>query len=181
MSAVVQCLIHCAPLQKYFLDSIGHNHESCALYRQAATQSPASKHPSLVGDSVASRPSRPTTVCLACELDKLFLSYLSISRGIEIQSALSMNPKASPQPVSKGEPLVISDMLTSAWMCKGMTHIAGYAQRDAQEFYLAFMETLGHQARIFRQRVHKTINSVRSRNSFVDHDDVGAYDCSNCF
>jgi hypothetical protein len=34
-------------------------------------------------------------------------------------------------------------MLTAVWRCGGMSHLAGYDQRDAHEFLHGFLEIMG--------------------------------------
>jgi Ubiquitin carboxyl-terminal hydrolase len=154
MSAVLQCLIHCPPLQSYFLKQIGHNHFATSMYlssdRALKTQDVPSASSS--GNLFATAPNE---ICLASELDKVFLSYYGSSVGVDVLSVLAMDDAASmpanasvyvsgPVETVKGEPLVLADMLTAVWRCGGMSHLAGYDQRDAHEFLHGFLEILGY-------------------------------------
>lgn len=101
--------------------------------------------------------------CLACELDKLILRYLGSVRGADILSALTntaanMDEKSIP----KGEPLVTSEMLTSAWNCVGMNHLAGYDQRDAHEFLHGFLDNMSKHDQEFHHRVAVAVGRVDS-------------------
>lgn len=165
MTAILHCLVHCVPLQQYFLRDIGHNYMSCAIHRKNAR-----------GTAGA--------VCLACELDRLFLRYMDSAAGIELSSAVS---SVSPQllnddvnvafqarndkALAHGEPLLTADMLTAAWKCGGMKHLAGYEQRDAHEFLHGFLDILGKHMRDFRMRVINSINGARAANTYLAADD----------
>jgi ubiquitin carboxyl-terminal hydrolase 22/27/51 len=91
---------------------------------------------------------------LACELDKVFLCYYGSAKGFDVLPVLALDGVEAKiqEPVgcdfrrakiAKGEPLVIADMLTAVWRCGGMSHLAGYDQRDAHEFLHGFLEILG--------------------------------------
>jgi ubiquitin carboxyl-terminal hydrolase 22/27/51 len=178
MSAIFHCLIHCVPLQRYFLRDIGHNHAACAIYRKSAAN---------LNGVGASRNSTPKleSVCLACEMDKLFLRYIGSALGLDVLSAANSD---SPRPANdaenestgratkdgalvKGDPLIVADMLTAAWKCGGMNHLAGYEQRDAHEFLHGFLEILGKHMRQYRTRMYAAINIARPANSYVNIDD----------
>jgi Ubiquitin carboxyl-terminal hydrolase len=157
MSAVLQCLIHCPPLQSYFLKQIGHNHFAASIYLSSDRALKPQDDGSLVGSSGNLSPlfaTAPNEICLASELDKVFLSYYGSSIGVDILSVLATDHVASiqanasvyiggPAEMVKGEPLVVADMLTAVWRCGGMSHLAGYDQRDAHEFLHGFLEILG--------------------------------------
>lgn len=157
MNAFLQCLVHCRPVQKYFLNNTGHNHLACLCYRTELNGE---------GD-----------VCLACELDKLMLRYFDSSTGAHVSSLVaersfrgfSATTENSENhfPSEKGEPLVTADMLSAAWNCGGMKHLAGYEQRDAHEFLHAFLETLGKHTKQYRDRVYNAINVPRPANAVV--------------
>jgi len=178
MSAILQCLIQCVPLQRYFLNDVGHNYEACGIYRRREGRKTASTVNSSKGKKTAE------SVCLACEMDKLFLRYKSSALGVNVLSAVSPSSTDSSRgggganrsaaggakatPVIQGDPLVTADMLTAAWKCGGMKHLAGYEQRDAHEFLHGFLEILGRHMQHYRSRVYKTINTARPLNAFVD-------------
>ena len=157
MSAVLQCLIHCPPLQAYFLKQIGHNHLASSIYLSSDRTSKAQDDGQSAGSSGNLSPlfaAAPNEICLASELDKVFLSYYGSSIGVDVLSVLAMDDAASiqanasvyisgPAETVKGEPLVLADMLTAVWRCGGMSHLAGYDQRDAHEFLHGFLEILG--------------------------------------
>ena len=128
-------------------------------------------------DTSAKSKAKMKSVCLACEIDKLFLRYIGSTRGIDLLSAIDTSSLYSAMKTPeyngtstdrkdvvegiKGSPLLTADMLTAAWKCGGMNHLAGYEQRDAHEFLHGFLEILGKHMRQFRDRVHATINSIR--------------------
>lgn len=157
MSAVLQCLVHCPPLQSYFLKQVGHNHFASSMYlssdRPLKTQDGGVSVTSS-GNLAPLFATASNEICLASELDKVFLSYYGSSIGVDVLSLLAMDCAASiqenssvymsgPVETAKGEPLVLSDMLTAVWRCGGMSHLAGYDQRDAHEFLHGFLEISG--------------------------------------
>lgn len=199
MSAVLHCLIHCSPLQHYFLHDVGHNHVACNMYRITNVKIATEQ-----GSHDASAKAKMKSVCLACEMDKLFLRYVGSTKGIDLLSVLdaSLLHSAIKKPDlnsssdnlkndfegMKGSPLLTADMLTAAWKCGGMKHLAGYEQRDAHEFLHGFLEILGKHMRQFRDRVHATIHSIQpprcsKRKVDVKRSDGTLYDlvCSRKF
>ena len=185
MSSILQCLVHCAPLQRYFLKDIGHNHEACLLYRK--------KNSGVTGgpNAETSRSKRTTsdTICLACEMDTLFLSYMGSSTGVDVLSAVRSSDEnrssgtgisssssanhlatatSTDGTVVQGAPLVAASMLSTAWKCVAMKHLAGYGQRDAHEFLHGFLEIMGRHMQLYRTRMYKAINRARPLNSVVD-------------
>ncbi len=176
MSAILHCLVHCVPLQRYFIRDIGHNHASCAIYRKMSASSAAGN--GAPNDSVNSR-TKAETVCLGCEMDKLFLRYLGSAVGLDVLSAVnSVSPRSEKEaenalsakkegPLIKGDPLITADMLTAAWKCGGLNHLAGYQQRDAHEFLHGFLEILGKHMRQYRVNMYAAVNTARPANSFL--------------
>mmetsp|Transcript_46320 Transcript_46320/g.54121 ORF Transcript_46320/g.54121 Transcript_46320/m.54121 type:complete len:1447 (-) Transcript_46320:174-4514(-) len=255
MSCVLQCLLHCVPLQRYFLNRVGHHHLSCEYLRhwseaksvlkthqqQQRQQQPkdgnntccenflssqasnATAHPSLSSDLLStsqpknSKNSANTSTqrfCLACEMDRLFLDTFGSSIGIDAVSALAepqtnqkrsfchpssnnihtnysantnlsqnnesssftssssnqsatttakrnaINPVQS-HPKQKGFPIIPSRLLTAIWKCDGMAHLAGYEQRDAQEFLQALLDTMSTD--LGKHREH--IRALRCRSN----------------
>jgi ubiquitin carboxyl-terminal hydrolase 22/27/51 len=164
MTAILQCLIHSTEVQHYFLRDVGHNHHSCKIYRD------------LFEKKVVK------SACLACEMDKLFLAYFENTHGLNLRKLLGQLSDTSRHKTKlggaldavfdkvKGEPLVTSDMLTVAWKC--ISHIAGYEQRDAHEFFHSFLDVLGKHTRQYRVRVHNTINIPRPNNAYISHFDA---------
>lgn len=167
MSSILQCLIHCPPLQRYFLKDIGHHHKACEKYRR---MDPNSKSKDAANN-----------FCLACEMDALMLEYYSRSTGrnvVGILKDLSAAPRRSvmdmlnqissldEEIIEKGEPMITSRMLHVAWKSGGMGHLAGYEQRDAHEFLHAFLDILGKQICQHRARVDAAIALSRSGSRF---------------
>jgi ubiquitin carboxyl-terminal hydrolase 22/27/51 len=194
MSAILQCLINCVPLQKFFLNEIGHHHLSCQAYRKTPTKAAAGAG----GGSSTPPDSTPESsqkkreeVCLGCELDKLFLNYFGNTIGVDVASIIADTQKGKQASalgsnddknglieIDKGAPLITADMLTAAWKCGGMDHLAGYEQRDAHEFLHGFLDTLGKHTRQYRERMYKKINSAVPGNAVVTidkSDDHGKY------
>ena len=174
--ATSQCIVHCIPLQKYFLKDIGHNHMSCELYRKLKPNDEP------VLNAVVAAHKRNSSVCLACEMDSLFLQYYSRATGSDVVSILkelSTSPRRSvmdlfdeisgrdEECISKGEPLITTKMLHVAWKSGGMGHLAGYEQRDAHEFLHAFLDILGKQICQHRARVDTAIAMSRCGNPFI--------------
>ena len=208
MSSILQCLIFCTPLQQYFLQDSGHHHKSCEMFRHkedlltaaaasaAASASAASSVTSPTkkvlpktkkpGNSTAVKKKTPkveSEVCLACEMDRLFLSYYGAASGNNVfppieessQNLLlghsgassSFSPSEIVVPIEKGDPLIISDLLTSAWKSGGMNHLTGYDQHDAHEFLDSFLDILSKHTVKFRNRVHHAVTKVYKENAFV--------------
>ena len=173
-SAILQCLIHCQPLQRYFLQEVGHHHKSCEIYRKNLSQK----------DNESSEKEKVESKCLACEMDSLFLSYYGSTIGKdtsvaidEASSQLFHDPPNDNEfilnntaELEKGEPLIISDLLTATWMSGGMKHLAGYEQRDAHEFLNSFLELMGKNTRQHRDRIYASINTARDDNGFVSQE-----------
>ena len=155
-SAVLQCLIACPPIQKYFLHDVMHHHASCAEYRQAGNQESPKRSSSNASSKTASSSKDRVGTCLACELDKLMLRYLGSSRGVDVFSAVMEHSKPDVH-MREGDPLVTSDMLACAWKCGGMNHLAGYDQRDAHEFLHGFLDNMGRHDREYQGRIARAI------------------------
>lgn len=181
MSAILHCLVHCVPLQRYFLRDIGHNHTACAIYRKTATKESGGR----ASNASRSTRAKADSVCLACEMDKLFLRYMGSTHGLDVLLAVNLESFRPPNvaekesPTSsatmdgaliKGDPLIVADMLTAAWKCGGMNHLAGYEQRDAHEFLHGFLEILGKHVRQYRMRMYAAINAARPANSYMNID-----------
>ena len=172
MSAVLQCLVHCSPLQRYFLRDVRHHHLAHEMYQQLDWEtlklsSASSSHASTsdngnissIDKSNGHHLNNNDTVCLASEMDKLFLEYYGSSIGFDVLSLIQSTKggcgsgtgvdtitnsiSGSPAVSQQGQPLLLTDMLRSVWSCRGMKHLAGYDQRDAHEFLHGFLETLG--------------------------------------
>lgn len=172
MSAVLQCLVHCFPLQNFFLNEIGHHHEAYDIYRKmeleriAITSSKGSAN-----HNHTSKQEVKDDVCLASEMDKLYLQYFSSTIGYDVFSLVKdlkliqgnkkmKNEEKNVYSTSKGQPLTLTDMLTAVWKCKGMKHIAGYDQRDAHEFLHGFLENLGKDTQRYRDYIQLAMDSV---------------------
>ena len=139
-------------------------------------------------DASAKAKAKMKSVCLACEMDKLFLRYIGSTRGIDLLSIVdtsslystvkklyfgaSDNNNKTEGVGVKGSPLLTADMLTASWKCGGMKHLAGYDQRDAHEFLHGFLEILGKHMRQFRDRVHTVIHSIQLPHSLKRKTDV---------
>jgi ubiquitin C-terminal hydrolase len=183
-SAILQCLVHCKPLQRYFLKDAGHHHQSCQLYRQ---KQQASKKKKTNGSTTKGAEQKTDdkleeSVCLACEMDRLFLSYYGSAVGKDVFAAIEeasrplLNHKSSEEPVDpneieQGDPLIISDFLTATWKSGGMDHLAGYEQRDAHEFLNSFLDLLGKHIKQHRERVYASITTVKDDNAVIPKTD----------
>ena len=156
-TAVLQCLVHCWPLQSFFLKEIGHDYHACKIYRQRESSRRKRKKSSAKTEE---------SVCLACEMDKLFLSYYGCTIGVDVVGAVDEACTREPSGVEidealePGDPLVIYEMLTASWKCGGMNSLASYKQHDSHEFLNSFLEMVGKQARQHWSRVHSTLISI---------------------
>ena len=151
MASVLQCLLHCPPLMDYFL-RVGHHHASCSSIRKATGND---GH------------------CFACELDALFTETFGSSIGIDVNRIVkddassgdkdclqsSFVEKSYSSPI--GKPLTPSRFLSAIWNEDCMKQVAGYAQRDAHEFLLCFLEKLGNDAASTRAKA-RSLNIVGS-------------------
>lgn len=115
-SSVLQCLMACPSVQKYFLEDLQHPFATCQEHR-----------------------SNSSAGCLACAMDRLMLQYFGSARGI---NALAILEERDDESQLRGDPLVGSEMLFTTWKCPGMSHLAGYEQRDAHEFLHGFLDSL---------------------------------------
>jgi ubiquitin carboxyl-terminal hydrolase 22/27/51 len=177
-SAILQCLVHCQPLQRYFMNQCGHHHLSCTVYREQIAAKKPKKEGSLIKTEGAPRP--VPSICLACEMDRLFLMYYGSTVGKDIIGAMAeaakpplakkdnaANDLFEEKIVVKGDPLILSDLLTAAWKSGGMDYLAGYDQRDAHEFLNSFLDLIGKHSRLHRERVYTSINTAKPDNSLV--------------
>ena len=193
MSAIIHCLIHCSPLQRFFLHDVGHNHVACHIYRMMNVKIPAEQGSR---DASAKAKAKIKSVCLACEMDKLFLRYVGSTKGIDLLSIVDttalystvkkaeLNASSSSNKNEvvgiRGSPLLTAEMLTASWKCGGMNHLAGYDQRDAHEFLHGFLEILGKHMRQFRDRVHAVMNSIQLPQSLKRKMEVKRSDGTAC-
>lgn len=145
-SAVFQCLLNCAPVQEYFL-KVGHHHAACPFYPRDKPGKPLTEKKKLAAQ-----------VCLACELDKMFLNYYASSIGFRVTAALSSSssvvtelPQNMTQP--QGEAIIASEMLAATWRCPDLSHLAGYGQNDAHEFLHGFLDVLQKHIQKYRKAV----------------------------
>ena len=164
-SAVLQCLIHCQPLQRFFLKENGHHHQACKLYRNREASKRKKK-------KTITKPDE--SICLACEMDRLFLSYYGSTIGVDVRGAMeeACNQESSEtyinEALEQGDPLVISEMLTSSWKTDGMNSLVGYKQHDSHEFLNSFLEMVGKQTKQHWLRIQSAINVVKSDNTLVE-------------
>lgn len=195
-SAIIQCLVHCPPLQKYFLLDIGHHYKSYQLYKLKQSPSTAtvvSTSPLAAGAATANQTTngsgqkKTEDVCLACEMDKFMLDYYGSTVGMDV---LSVMEEASKQEAkkslparqaallngngtlwkkrkTKGGPVIAAGLLTAGWKCEGMDHLAGYEQKDAHEYFHGFLDILSKHTRVYREQILKTINTAIPDNTVV--------------
>jgi len=98
MTSILQCLVFCKPLQQYFLRDCNHHFKSCEVFRHkqdvlnaaaaAAAASVSAKKFALKSKKGTNLPTAKkktqkieSEVCLACEMDRLFVSYFGASTG----------------------------------------------------------------------------------------------------
>lgn len=205
MNCILQCLLHCAPLQQFFLNNVGHNYAACQYMRKC-----------YIEDNDLPKDS-PYAHCMACEMDRIFLETFGNSIGIDaiealeelslhssshslpfgeistdgeddqksLQqgnnnlsksgnsgdqnfSAITYDNMKSASEISKGCPIVPVPFLSAAWKSPGMTHLAGYEQRDAHEFLHAFLDTMGKHTRMYNELTEKTGACNGKNNSSFD-------------
>jgi ubiquitin carboxyl-terminal hydrolase 22/27/51 len=141
MNGILQCLIHCQPLQKHFLKEIRHDYRSCRLFRQARAAKDAS--------------------CLACELDLLFVQYFGSTIGRNLIEEFEGKLVEG----DKGIPLVPSALLTELWKQPEMDHLKGYEQRDAHEFLQAFLDVVAKHAKVYERTIEENLAITRQENT----------------
>jgi ubiquitin C-terminal hydrolase len=194
MSAILQCLVNCQPLQTYFLREVGHHYKSCQIYRNNKQRQINESTTLIKVQAISGKDGAKTATtenieseCLASEMDRLFLSYYGSTIGKDLFQAIeesscnlfqdNMNNKCAAkqmnlmvgdddgkESIKKGEPLIISDLLKATWRSGGMNHLAGYEQRDAHEFLNSFLETMGKHSKQHRDRVVASINTATDAN-----------------
>eukprot|EP00977_Amphora_coffeiformis_P007979 scaffold1803_cov92-Amphora_coffeaeformis.AAC.2 len=143
-SAVFQCLLNCTPVQNYFMN-VGHNHLACPLYPKEMPH-----------HALTEKQKQAAQVCLACELDKMFVNYYSSSIGFRVNEALSVIKSEKTGMALKqtqGEAIIASDMLAATWKCTDLSHLAGYGQNDAHEFLHGFLDVLQKHIKRYRTSV----------------------------
>lgn len=174
MSSVLQCLVNCSPIQRYFLRDVRHNHQSCEVLRAAHGAAPSSPLKSNCGGQ-----GEGAGICIACEMDRLLLEYYGRTIGDDVIAALEEGPSLSSSCVSStadaafgrrcGEPLVPARLLAATWKSGGMKHLAGYQQRDAHEFLSAFLDSMGKHDRHCSNIIAKMRDEARAY-SISQHD-----------
>lgn len=68
------------------------------------------------------------------------LQYFGSARSVNALALLEERDDYEQQ--QRGYPLAASEMLLTTWKCPAMTHLAGYEQRDAHEFFHGFLDSL---------------------------------------
>lgn len=161
MTSVLQCLFNMVPVQNYFLRDVRHHTESCIFLRRV------NKHST--GSTNEENPCN--TSCLACEFDKLMLSYYGRCIGIDILKAISSSKSEIVLPrelsipdslsIQRGLPLTVSDFIVNSWKTEEMRHLAGHFQHDAHEFLQALIDKLNEDCK----RMERTIMSVKKQSN----------------
>jgi len=178
MSSVVQCLIASNDVRRFFLDNVRHNHMACEKFRNhektvansLESEESAGKDGSNKTATGSSANGERDTGCLACEIDKVLLRYLGSSHGVNLLKAIESNAAGSldssvtsSYASARGEPLVCAELLATAWKCVGMSHLAGYDQRDAHEFFHGFLDGIHKYDLEYQKRIHKALDISGTR------------------
>lgn len=191
------------PLQQHFLQNVGHHHKSCELVRSAYKKNDAKSSDKSTAAKSANDEFDKSNICLACEMDKLFLQYFGSSIGQDVTRAVCQAPHPldryeTPTLMSdptqgsvfrtksggldganttciQGEPLVTTKLLAAAWKSGGMDHLAGYEQGDAHEFLQAFLDTVGKHEGEYR----KLLRFMQRMASIVPAEMTSAVDCQD--
>ena len=113
-------------------------------------------------------------------MDRLFINYMGRSVGFDVMGAVADPPVPTNgnlfRPVDsqekmvsfqRGEPLLTAEMLTAAWKCGGMDHLAGYEQRDAHEFLHSFLEILDKHTARYYDGILESLNLARDGSSIL--------------
>jgi Ubiquitin carboxyl-terminal hydrolase len=174
MSAVLQCLVHCVPLQRFFLHDNGFNYQACDVYRNMELTGPLS------GPALRIQQKGNDNILIASEMDKLFIRYYNSTIGHDVLPSLEKSSKLrgsqiekatiSCSPAYQGQPLLLNEMLTTVWRCRGMRHLAGYDQRDAHEFLHSFLDNLGKGIQTYNDVVQFALN--RNENNPPDKENA---------
>jgi ubiquitin C-terminal hydrolase len=156
-SAVFQCLLNCTPLQTFFLH-VGHDHAACRMY----AHNKRSLHPPGITATPSGKEKQTAPhVCLASELDKMFLDYYSSSIGFNVTAALSEKHQENSDHYffkPQGDPISAAEMLAATWKCKDLAHLAGYGQNDAHEFLHGFLDVVQKHMQKFRSAVSRVVH-----------------------
>lgn len=182
MTAILQCLVHCSPLQQYFLRDSAHHYKASMVYRDATADDSAQDATTSV-EKPAPKDKKEPELCLAYEMDRLFLSYYGSAIGHDVLSVIEESshnlcfgaseaddtyvPTATAE-VEKGEPLIPSSLLATIWKSEHLKHLAGYKQHDSHEFLNSFLEQMSKNIKQHRDRVVESINTARDDNCVIE-------------
>lgn len=236
MNCILQCLIHCAPLQKYFLEKVGHDHLTSQFVREQylLEEEQVENNKKLNTNNSKSVGKPKYTVCIASEMDRLFLRTFGSTININVIEALekslpklepmpeapsiqeknakgkgsndnssiadksilfpstshcdhtTCNATSSPEQSCTGSPLIPVRFLSAAWNSAGLTHLAGYEQRDAHEFLQALLDTMGKHVRSYQDLLVKngaqpcSLSDERIDREEIMHNDRGKCTNRNC-
>jgi ubiquitin carboxyl-terminal hydrolase 22/27/51 len=179
MTAILQCLVHCSPLQQYFLRDSAHHYKASKVYRDASTEESARVDITSSTEKSAPKEKKESQQCIAYEMDRLFVSYYGSAIGHDVlavieESSHNLSCNVSEEDdayvateiteVDKGEPLIPSSLLATIWKSEHLKHLAGYKQHDAHEFLNSFLEQMSKNIKEHRDRVVESINTARDDN-----------------
>jgi len=176
MTAILQCLVHCSPLQQYFLKDSAHHYKASKAYRDASAEESAQVDTSSSSEKSAPKEKKESEQCLAYEMDRLFLSYYGSAIGHDVLAVIEESSHnlscdtddayvaTEPPEVDQGEPLIPSSLLATIWKSEHLKHLAGYKQHDAHEFLNSFLEQMSKNIKQHRDRVVESINTARDDN-----------------
>ncbi|CAJ1930536.1 unnamed protein product [Cylindrotheca closterium] len=179
MTVILQCLVHCDPLQQYFLRDSAHHYKASKVYRETSAEEGAQVGTTPSTENSSPKEKKESQLCLAYEMDRLFLSYYGSAMGYDVLAVieesshnLSCNVSEADEAyvateiteVDKGEPLIPSSLLATIWKSEHLKHLAGYKQHDAHEFLNSFLEQMSKNIKQHRDRVVESINTARDDN-----------------
>jgi len=164
ISSVLQCIFNLRPIQQFFLRDAKHDCRACEILRSSNNQDASS-----------------VDGCLACEIDRLILTYYGSTQGLDfsvivnstdiskqtLQGQLEQrvsggavrNVEASNDgeldvpSTEQGMPIVVSDFLATAWKMKDMALLAGNEQHDSHEFMQVFLDIIDRDCNRFEKTI----------------------------
>jgi hypothetical protein len=164
ISSVIQCIFNLRPVQQFFLRDAKHDCRACEILRSSNNQDASS-----------------IDGCLACEVDRLILTYYGSTQGLDLSVIVNSTDMSKQnlqgrleQRISggavnnveafndgkldvpskeQGMPIVISDFLATAWQMKDMALLAGNEQHDSHEFMQVLLDIIDRDCIRFEKTV----------------------------
>jgi len=105
MNSVLQCIVNLRPLQRFFLCEVKHDYVACRKLRKWNENQSIGMQPIKSSNSrLRHKDKDDMSICLACEMDKLFQAYYSGTIGINVSEAIDepLDPSLRFSPSNQG-------------------------------------------------------------------------------